>query len=195
MKTLDPADLKGLFIRPASLVIRFGDEGLYKSAIRSYANLLDTDPSAPDAIGNYQYCSFQVGNPLNLIDRDIELRLEYRPKDALAGCTILFWRTKKGVNVDTVIQQLEKANYGRKRKDSDSSTHHLRGDDRCLLDSPDGEFVGGHTNPPFPPGGGRDSLTRKHRFAFPSSLLFGLLGGLALASLLPGALGLRRTGE
>jgi hypothetical protein len=193
MKTSGPAELKGLFIRPASLVIRFGDEKLYNSAMSSYSTLLDTKPTC-GTVGTYKYCSFQVGNPAKPEERDIELRLEYRPNDKLASHTLLFWRTRGGVDLATVIQRLKNNNYGHRRQDRDSSDYQLQGDDRCLLDSPDGEFVGGHTNPPFPPGGGRSSFVGRQGFAMPGSLLAGLLGGLALALLLPGALGLRRTG-
>lgn len=176
--------------RPASIVIRFSADAPYRKAVDLYTSMLlgSLDTSGTD------FASFQVGSGKNIKKKDIELRLELHLGDttALKDRTIIYWSIvphNDAAATKEIKDRLKALGYSKEEKDD----HPLTAIGAFVVSDGSDNLFGGHPNPPFPPGGS-GFFKRRHRVA-PGGLLLGLLGGLVLASLLPGALGLRRTGR
>lgn len=187
-----PSFEKPAVTRPASIVIRFSDDSPYQKAVRLYTDLLDSPPVTQSEV----FSSFQVGSDTEHKKKDIELRLELHPGDTthMKNRTIIYWEIKPHKNAEAIKEikgKLKSLGYGEEEKDDYS----LMDDGAFIMSDGSDNFFGGHPNPPFPPGTVLFFMKRKHRFTVSGGLLVGLLGGLALASLLPGVLGLRRTGR
>lgn len=187
-----PSFKKPEVTRPASIVIRFSDTAPYQKAVKLYTDLLPGSLVSSEA---GVFSSFQVGSRKKIKKRDIELRLELHPGDTtpMKNRTIIYWAIEPRNNPEAtkkVKDELKGLGYGTEEKDD----HSLMDDGAFIVSDGSDNFFGGHPNPPFPPGAVQVFMKRKHRFTVSGGLLVGLLGGLALASLLPGVLGLRRTG-
>jgi hypothetical protein len=177
-------------VRPASLVIRFTNPGRYQNAIKVYTTLLGNGPveSQPGV-----FASFQVGSARKPRKRDIELRLELYKGDTtdLRGHTLIYWQIKPWNSqpaAEAIKAKLRELDY----KFENNESQAVSGDSRFLMTDSFDNFFGGHTTPPFPPGGGQNFYSNKHKKNCWLPLLLGITGGLAVAYLLPSALGLRR---
>ncbi|MVN76202.1 hypothetical protein GO988_07680 [Hymenobacter sp. HMF4947] len=187
-------------VRPASLVIRFTNPDRYQNAINLYTALLGQKPikSQPGV-----FASFQVGSAARPRKRDIELRLELYKGDTtdLRGHTLIYWQIKPWNNqpaAEAIKVKLREFGYKFEKDEGQS----ISGESRFLMTDSFDNFFGGHTTPPFPPGGGRDATFRKYKNypltnCFPpvGSLLLGIVGGLVVAALLPSILRLGRAAD
>ncbi|RZK32068.1 MAG: hypothetical protein EOO63_02455 [Hymenobacter sp.] len=96
MKKFSLSELKGYFIRPASITFRFTDaqEEAYRVAADAYNAILPytkaTSVEMPEAT-SYYYYQFHVNQGTNSA-QDIELRLEHRQRDSpdLENRTIIY---------------------------------------------------------------------------------------------------------
>ena len=187
-------------VRPASLVIRFTNPGRYQNAINLYTVLLGQQPieCQPGV-----FASFQVGSAAKPRKRDIELRLELHKGDTtdLRGHTLIYWQIKPWNNqpaAEAIKAKLRELGYKFENNDAQS----VSGDKHFLMTDNFDNYFGGHTTPPFPPGGGKDFKFRKHKnhplnncFSPIGSLLLGIVSGLVVAALLPSVLGLGRAAD
>lgn len=96
----------------------------------------------------YHFYQFRVNQGGNK-DQDIELRLELRDTDATAlqNRPIIYWQINHD-EIDNIKDKLERLGY--KLLDEDAITASGKEAKRFIAESPEGNLIAGHTNPPFP---------------------------------------------